>query len=205
MFCMKCGTNNPDASAYCMKCGAPMAGQVVTASGAGAAAAPAATSTARRVGAQLVVPRAGVSLPPNCIKCGKPSQSTLNKTFWWHNPVLFLIALISPIIYVIVALIVRKSCRLDVPLCEEHRDNYTVKRRVGGLTMIASLLVPVVVGVIGKGSDNAILAAILLFPVLLIAGAIVFGLAGPIKPTNMDEQTATFKGAGESFLQLLPS
>jgi len=36
-------------------------------------------------------------------------------------------------------------------------------------------------------------------------GLIVFAVASIVKPSNMDEQTATFKGAGESFLQLLPS
>ena len=210
MFCMKCGTNNPDSGGFCMKCGAPLAGMAVTASGAAAGAAvataPAAASTARRVGQQFVVPRQAVpALPPNCVKCGRPTQDTMNKTFWWHNPVLLLIVLISPIIYVIVALIVRKSCKLNVPVCEEHRSSYKTKRWVGGLMMLGSIPVPIAVGVLGNGSDNAVLAAIFLFFVLFIAGAIVFGLAGPIKPSNMDEQTATFKGAGESFLQLLPS
>ena len=67
------------------------------------------------------------------------------------------------------------------------------------------MLLPHAVGVIGNGSDASVGIAFGLFFVLLIAGLIVFGLAGLIKPTNMDEQTATFKGAGESFLQLLPS
>ena len=208
MFCMKCGTNNPDSGAFCMKCGAPLAGQAMTGAAAVAKveAALAGPSTARRVGQQFVVPRLAVPpLPPNCVKCGRPTQDTMNKTFWWHNPVLLLIALISPLIYVIVALIVRKSCKMNVPICEEHRGSYKTKRLVGGLMMAGCIPVPIAVGVIGNGSDASVGIAVVLFFVLLVAGAIVFGLALPIKPANMDEQTATFKGANESFLQLLPS
>ena len=204
MFCMKCGTNNPDAGAYCMKCGAPLAGQAVAPSGAGAAAAAAPTQP-RRVGQQFVVPRAGAPLPSNCVKCGKPTQDTMNKTFWWHNPVLYLIVLISPIIYVIVALIVRKSCKLNVPICEEHRGSYKSKRWTGGLLMLASIPLWIAIGALGHGSDDAVGIGALVFGVTLLVGLIVFGVATIIKPTNMDEQTATFKGAGEGFLQLLPS
>lgn len=205
MFCMKCGTNNPDAGAFCTKCGAPLAGQVVTASGAAVGAAPAAASTARRVGQQFVLPRVGGLLPPNCVKCGRPTQDTLNKTFWWHHPALYILAFFWLIVYVIIAMIVRKSCKLNVPICEEHRSSYKTKRWVGGLMMLGCIPVPIAVGVIGNGSDASVGIAIGLFVVLLIAGAIVFSLALPLKPTNMDELTATFKGANESFLQLLPS
>ena len=203
MFCMKCGTNNPDAGAYCMKCGAPLAGQV--ASAAGAAVAPVGALTSRRVGEQFVVSRLSPSLPPNCVKCGRPTRDNLNKTFYWHNPLIYLIILFNLLIYAIVALVVRKSCKLNVPVCDEHRSGYKTKRWVGGLLMLASIPVPIAVGVIGNGSDEAILIAVLLFLVLLVAGLVVFGVANPIKPTNMDEQTATFKGAGEGFLQMLPS
>ncbi len=207
MFCMKCGTNNPDAGAYCAKCGAPLAGQIVTASGAAVAAAPAAAApaTARRVGQQFVVPRLGSPLPPNCVKCGRPTQEVMNKTFWWHNPVLYLIILISPVIYVIVALIVRKNCKLNVPICEEHRSSYQTKRRVGGILMLASIPLWIAIAAIGHGSDDAVGIGALVFVMTLVAGLIVFGVASLIKPSNMDEQTATFKGAGEAFLQVLPS
>jgi hypothetical protein len=207
MFCMKCGTNNPDSGAFCTKCGAPLAGQVVTASGAaaGAAVAPAAASAARRVGQQFVVPRAGAPLPPNCVKCGRPTQEIWNKTFWWHNPVLYLIVLISPIIYVIVALIVRKSCKLSVPVCEEHRSSYKSKRWIGGILMLVSIPLWIGIAAAGNGSDNAMAAGVLVFFLAFFVGLIVFAVASIIKPSNMDEQTATFKGAGESFLQMLPS
>lgn len=203
MFCMKCGTNNPDAGAYCMKCGAPLAGQAQAMTAGGAAPAPAAG--ARRVGQQFVVPRAGVPLPPNCVKCGKPTQDTLNKTFWWHNPVIYAIILVSPIIYIIVAMIVRKTCRLNVPVCEEHRSSYKSKRWVGGILMLASIPLWIAIAAAGNGSDDAVGIGALVFFLAFFVGLIVFAVASLIKPSNMDEQTATFKGADESFLQLLPS
>jgi len=205
MFCMKCGSNNPDTGPFCMKCGAPLAGQSVSAAGAAVAAAPAALAGARRVGAQFVVPRSGAPLPPNCVKCGKPTQDTMNKTYWWHNPLIYLVVLISPVIYVIVALIVRKSCKLSVPVCEEHRSSYKTKRWVGGILMLASIPLWIAIAAIGNGSDDAMGIGVLVFFLAFFVGLIVFAVASIVKPSNMDEQTATFKGAGESFLQLLPS
>jgi len=205
MFCMKCGSNNPDTGPFCMKCGAPLAGQSVSAAGAAVAAAPAALAGARRVGAQFVVPRAGAPLPPNCVKCGRPTQETVNKTYWWHNPLIYLVVLISPVIYVIVALIVRKSCKLSVPVCEEHRSSYKTKRWVGGILMLISIPLWIAIAAIGNGSDDAMGIGVLVFFLAFFVGLIVFAVASIVKPSNMDEQTATFKGAGESFLQLLPS
>ena len=39
----------------------------------------------------------------------------------WHHPALYLIVLAGVLIYVIVALIVRKTARVNIPLCPAHR------------------------------------------------------------------------------------
>jgi hypothetical protein len=59
-------------------------------------------------------------LPMRCVKCNEPATSRLRRTLYWHSPV-FYVLLVSPVIYIIVALIIRKSLKFEVPLCDEHR------------------------------------------------------------------------------------
>ncbi|HUK86826.1 MAG TPA: hypothetical protein VLT85_04115, partial [Terriglobales bacterium] len=142
---------------------------------------------------------------PNCVKCGRPTREVLDKTFWWHDPVLFVLILLGVMVYVIVALIARKSCTLNVPVCEEHRRSYQSRRRIGRNLMLASIPLWAVIWIAGNGSDEAVGLGALVFLLVFVVGLIVRRAAGPIKPANIDKQTATFRGASESFLQLLPS
>ena len=51
--------------------------------------------TVYRDGDKLDVPR-GASLPPYCVKCGMPSSGDpIQKTFFWHSPLLFLLVLVN--------------------------------------------------------------------------------------------------------------
>src|SRR5205814_1141094 len=73
-----------------------------------------------REGNQMVV-RQGARLPDACVKCGGPPNGRpLRKTFYWHQPALAVLILAGVLLYAIVALIVRKSIRLEVPLCQAH-------------------------------------------------------------------------------------
>ena len=82
-----------------------------------------------------------VVLPDRCIHCNQPAGGfKLKRTVYWHNPALYLLIVISALIYVIVALIVRKSVRLEVGLCQRHRS----RRRLGLALLFVGLLSPFV-------------------------------------------------------------
>ncbi len=74
-----------------------------------------------RKGKQLVV-ELGAVFPDRCLKCNAPAEG-FKKRFnvSWHHPALYLLVLLGLLIYVIVALVVRKTARLDIPLCPRHR------------------------------------------------------------------------------------
>ena len=62
-----------------------------------------------REGNVLIV-RKNVALPPRCVKCGAPAEGPLMKrTYYWHDPILYILILAGILIYAIVALIVRKA------------------------------------------------------------------------------------------------
>ena len=74
----------------------------------------------RREGNLLVVPTVGASFPPRCVICNQPAQRRLRRKLFWHPPGYYALICIGALIYVIAAMIVRKSAEFEVGICEEH-------------------------------------------------------------------------------------
>jgi hypothetical protein len=163
--------------------------------------APAQVLAACRRGKNLVVPR-GAALPANCVKCGAPAQRPWRKKFYWHSPAYYLIVLVALLIYVIVALIVRKSMELNVPLCEVHHGE---RKRYNMLAAILLLgFIPAGIA-LGQLLPNGEAIGFLVGAIMFIAGLIFWVIAsGYIRPTKIDDTHGVFSGVGEPFLQLLP-
>ncbi len=149
----------------------------------------------------IPVPPAGqaAQLPPVCVKCGAPATNKpLQKTFYWHQPALYLIIILSPLIYVIVAMIVRKSIKVAVPLCFEH-----AKRR--GIAVTVAWVLPLV-GIADAfilpsvGVNGGIVA--LITASFLLAGIVIWAIvSNPIKPRSIDKFSGVFTGCCEIFLR----
>lgn len=200
MACANCGTENPAGAKFCMKCGthlnaAPLAYTPVAASGFGAAAMPAPEPQVRREDNVFVVPVAGSTLPAFCVKCGQPATSWIKKTYYWHNPLLFLLIILGLLIYAIVAMIVRKKAVLAVPLCAGHNSARKRNLWIGAILLIAWL--PVSVALFANDYNG--LGVVAIFG-LIIASIVFFGLGVPLKPTLIDETCGKFKGACPAFL-----
>jgi len=62
------------------------------------------------------------TLPDRCIKCNQPAEGyRLKRHLVWHSPWLYLLILIQILLYIIVALIVRKRATIEIGLCKKHR------------------------------------------------------------------------------------
>lgn len=171
-----------------------------------AASAPAPVGAIVRQGSKLIfsapAPGQAVELPPVCIRCGASSNGKpLKKTFYWHNPAIYLVLLISPIIYVIVAVIVRKSMKVNVPLCLEH-----AKRRSIAVTLAWAL--PLIgladVFVLPQFKADVGVTA-LVFLAFGLAGVVIWAVvSSPIRPRLIDRSHGEFSGFCEVFLQQFP-
>lgn len=169
------------------------------------APSPAASGIARD-GEKLLVPngglRQGVALPPPCVKCGAPANGKpVNKTFSWHHPALYLLLLTGVLIYLIVAVIVRKSMRMSVPLCAHH-----AQRRSTAVTL--AWVIPLV-GVADAfilprfGMDGGVVALITV--VLVLTGIVIWAIVDyPIRPKSIDQYRGVFTGCCEAYLQQFP-
>ncbi|MBL8297583.1 MAG: hypothetical protein JNN30_04460 [Rhodanobacteraceae bacterium] len=139
-------------------------------------------------------------LPPHCIRCAADAEQPIKeRTVYWHTPWLYLLILISPLIYLIVALIARKRARVSPGLCSEHR---TQRHHVVVGCLLASLagIGLLVSGIsasnsgIGLLGGFTLLAAIIFF---LVKGRLVYA-------TRIDANRIELKGCSEAFLASLP-
>ena len=208
MYCIACGAQNSDQDKYCARCGKPLVtgvGAQVAAAVAAAPAVPAMPAAAYRHGNRLVVPK-GATLPSYCVKCGQPvTGEPFKKTFFWHNPWLFLLVLVNILVYAIVAMILRKRFDLAVPMCPEHlqrRKNFWIATWVLGLGFIPG---GILAGALIHDSDTAVAVGFLTAFLLLIAAFVTGAMSVVMRPREITDFSANFSGACEQFLALLPS
>jgi hypothetical protein len=152
---------------------------------------------------RLVVVRDG-AFPDRCIRCnGAAHGSGVKRTYYWHHPALYLV-FIFLLLYVLVAVLVRKRSKAYIPLCERHR-----KRRTMGILICCAVFIAGFIGLFGafgmlNSSDWAIGIIFASLTVILgsaIAAAVVARLLQPIRIT---ETHAFYTGAGAAFLDGLP-
>jgi MFS family permease len=164
-----------------------------------------------RDGAVLVMTKYA-KLPDRCLKCNGPADGwALKRSLSWHPQVYYLLLLISPIIYIIVALIVRKTAKVYFPLCERHRRR---RRRAIAVGWLASLLgialifaAATVVPTIVEVQTHWIIVPVVFFVgVVLFLTGIIYGFirSQVAVPTRIDKRFVWLNKVGPAFLATLP-
>lgn len=140
-------------------------------------------------------------MPDRCIKCGVDANgSNLRKTLRWHHPALALLILAGVLIYLIVALIVRKSATVEISLCEDHLRKHRVAVVGSWLIFLAGIAFMVLA--IGTESGGSAL-----FGLLLLFGSAISAAtwARVVSVKKIDDYYVMLRGIDESFLDLLPA
>ncbi len=148
----------------------------------------------RREGDVVVIPAFGASFPHRCVVCNQPAVKRMQRKLFWHPPGYYLLIFVGALIYVIVAMAVRKRSEFELALCEAH-----VKRRRNGL-LLAWLGTPLaLIGLIALGGRSPVL--MILFAVLMIAAPIAGAfMAQVISAKRIDKVEARLK-VGQPFLE----
>ncbi len=148
----------------------------------------------RREGDLIVIPAFGASFPHRCVVCNQPGVKRMQRKLFWHAPGYYLLIFTGALIYVIVAMAVRKRATFEISLCEAH-----VKRRRNGLLLAWLGTLLAFVGLIAFASSSTVL--LILFLVLLVAAPITGAvMAQVISAKRIDKVEARLK-VGRPFLE----
>ena len=145
----------------------------------------------------------GCDLPiGSCVKCGAPANGQpLKRKYSWHSPGIYVIVLFNVIIYAIVAMIVRKSITLNVPLCDAHAKRRKRMILIAWLIFLGGIVLAVVL--FQQKLEPGGLAAFVLGMII----ALIVGMVGSkiMTPTKIDEKSGWFTGVCPEYLNSLQS
>lgn len=148
---------------------------------------------------QAVLHANGGRLPNRCASCNGHAPHRVSKTFYWHEPWLYILILGGVLIYAIVAQFARKSATVEYWLCDEHRKRRTLGLVLAGVGFTASLVLMFVAAAAQSGP----------LIVVCVAGMVVLPIVGGlmarmVRATRITDMEVWLK-AGEPFVASLPA
>ena len=145
----------------------------------------------------------GATLPDRCVRCNAPANGRrLKRTLYWHHPLIFLVVLAGVLVYVIVALVVRKKAVVSIGMCDRH-----YRRRLQAIlawwliTFACAALFWYGIVRSNQGQGWAILVAVLVFLANLFFAV---ALTLPVSPARIDDQYVWIKKIGRDYLAEFP-
>ncbi|MBV8555365.1 MAG: hypothetical protein JO116_07360 [Planctomycetaceae bacterium] len=154
---------------------------------------------------KLLVMTKDAALPDRCVRCNQPADGLrLRRNLSWHPAAWFLLLAISPLLYIIVALIVRKTAKIEVGLCEEHRARRRRAITMGWLVSLAGIALMLGLGV--AVPDQYTGMGILIGVVILFIG-ILYGVIGAqvTPPKRIDKRFVWLSRVSPDYLAQLPA
>lgn len=150
-------------------------------------------------GRQVVCAR-HASLPEGCVKCGAPTVERRVKKIYWHEPWFYALLLVGPVIYGILALILRKEAQVEYGLCRRHLDDR--QRLIFRAT--ATMTISVLLFCLSYVCLNGWIA--LLGGIGLVAAAIQGAIVStqPIRASRITEHYAWIEGVTPVIREMLP-
>jgi len=154
--------------------------------------------------ANTLVMHKNVELPNRCVKSNVPATRRLKRDLSWHHPAIFLSILISLLIYIILALVLRKTAKIYIGLSDE----WFARRRRAIMTGWFTTVLGIAMFVIGIASvdQNEAFGWLILFGVVLFLFGLIYGLvrARMVSPARISDEYVWLKGVNPEFLADLP-
>lgn len=141
----------------------------------------------------------GAELPPRCVKCNVPTHLRLKRRLTWHHPAIYILIFVALLIYLIVAIIVRKAATVEMGLCDEHQ----AKRRRNLLITWSLVLVGIAGFVLAVMLEDF---TYLLAGFLALVAAMIYGIVAVriVAPSRIDDRFVWLKGVNKDYLNELP-
>jgi len=165
-----------------------------------------------REGNRLVVHKKA-ALPEICVRTNEKATSSVQRKFYWHHPAVFVAILVNLLVYVILAIVLRKKHVLVIPISEsvkKSRFNKLLIAWMAALFFLATFIGSIVLMVNSESGGSPGPHLILFFGLLLsplfgiIAGAIAARIANVLQPKKMTDEYTWFSGANADYLNRFP-
>lgn len=147
-----------------------------------------------REGDCVVMSKVGCVLPNRCVVCNDAATEVFAGRHYWHTGWLYLTIVLSLLLYLILALVMRKDAAVALPLCTRHAK----RRRLGKLIGWGGFLVSL--GLLFAGAFMGILELLGVSVLGMLAAAIAARiLTNVAQVKKIDDHLAWFK-VGPAFL-----
>ncbi len=87
-------------------------------------------------------------LPFICMRCGAPATMVKRKSLAWHPPWVYVLIPAGVLPFVIVAMVLTKRMRLQIPLCDAHKSNWLVRALIIWGSFVVFLGMIVLIGAV---------------------------------------------------------
>ena len=180
-ICTRCGFQNLSTDLQCYQCRMALSSDSVW-----------------RQNSVLIMTRHAL-LPNRCIKCNDPAKRKLRRNLSWHHPALYLVIFGGVWVYVVLALIFRKSATIEVGFCENHsalRRRDIIITWLLGLLAVGSFFLATQLGDLTLAGTGG----------LLILSAAIYGIVRVkvVTPTKIDDNLIWLRGFDRNYLDDLP-
>jgi hypothetical protein len=153
---------------------------------------------------KLLVMAKVARLPSRCVKCNEPATDRLKRSLSWHHPYWYFLIFLpfGPLICIIVVLSIRKTAKIEVPLCEQHRAS----RIKGILFAWICALSGIALGFAAGFIEEDYGAVVFVVGVALFFFGLIFGslTAQVVPPQKIDERHVWLKKVSPRYLAMLP-
>jgi prepilin signal peptidase PulO-like enzyme (type II secretory pathway) len=118
---------------------------------------------------------------------------------YWHQPWIYLLILLNVLIYLVVALIVRKRASIAPGLCPRHRKRTWIGITTGWIGVFLGIFLMI----LSAGTDQCLWGVL---GALVFLGALVAGilLSRVVLAKRIDKDFVRLKGCGQAFLDSFP-
>lgn len=140
------------------------------------------------------------SLPDHCVKCNASANGLrVKRRLSWHHPAIYLVILVAWIIYVVLALVLRKQATVYLGLCPEHYQRRRNLLIIGWVLLAIGLVSPVV----GFSSDYP---AVGLFGILILFISIIWLVIinRIVTVKKIDDRFVWLNGINADYLAMFP-
>jgi len=148
---------------------------------------------------KLLVMGKDARLPDKCIKCNAPANGLrLKRDLYWHPSAIYLLIILSILIYAIVAIIVRKRAKIEIGLCPTHARKRKICIALAWFSWLGMLGLFIAAAGLGSGALAAV--GCLMF----IAAIVVSCMTSPVAARKIDKNYVWISGVCGEYLADLP-